>query len=215
MVLCSGDMTVNNFNSTNYDIPPSRYSHSLTLLPISQTNLFGGYSYIYFNNIWGLYKCNCSHGYCSLLLNQSCSECLANYFGPSCLQCNCANGQCNDGILGDGICICYLNYIGEKCDRYLNDSISNETIIGNVNISSNTILFQGSIIIFGSFIASNSSLTFNFTETIIKENLTLSNLLIYFSNLSTLDVEGINIKNTNISINLKYRYWRRKDNIIE
>jgi len=45
-----------------------------------------------------------------------CSSCLPDFFGPNCQSCpNCNNGTCNEGLNGDGTCICPPGYSGVQC----------------------------------------------------------------------------------------------------
>ena len=43
--------------------------------------------------------------------------CLPNFYGPSCIQCDCPdNAVCDDGITGNGTCSCKPLFQGENCD---------------------------------------------------------------------------------------------------
>ncbi len=55
-----------------------------------------------------------------LLGFSSCSdkECPPGHFGPNCQTCTCQNGECNDGINGDGKCKeCTGSFWGENCNQ--------------------------------------------------------------------------------------------------
>ncbi|CAD7943071.1 unnamed protein product, partial [Amoebophrya sp. A25] len=47
-------------------------------------------------------------------------SCIANYYGPSCdLQCQCVSkgtAKCNDGVDGDGSCLCKPHFAGATCN---------------------------------------------------------------------------------------------------
>lgn len=45
-------------------------------------------------------------------------ECPDGFFGPTCLgECECASGDCDDGLTGTGVCECADGFIGARCDR--------------------------------------------------------------------------------------------------
>src|SRR5688500_2316307 len=51
--------------------------------------------------------------------------CLGHY-GSSCTACpNCgSHGTCNDGLSGDGLCLCQLGWSGALCDHNVDDCAS-------------------------------------------------------------------------------------------
>jgi len=62
--------------------------------------------------------CNkCQMGY--IMENNSCIKCYngSKYWGEYCSKCDCINGNCNDGIRGDGGCDCYQGWDGDNCDK--------------------------------------------------------------------------------------------------
>lgn len=42
--------------------------------------------------------------------------CPADTWGPDCTPCACANGTCDDGIEGTGVCTCEEGWLGPACD---------------------------------------------------------------------------------------------------
>ncbi|MDQ2646281.1 MAG: hypothetical protein M3020_20880 [Myxococcota bacterium] len=44
-------------------------------------------------------------------------ECDEGFYGPTCQPCDCETGNCNDGMEGDGACICPPGTTGADCDR--------------------------------------------------------------------------------------------------
>ena len=48
-----------------------------------------------------------------------CSDCTAEHYSPDCLPCTsfCAFGLCNDGVDGDGSCVCEPGWAGVSCDQ--------------------------------------------------------------------------------------------------
>lgn len=44
-------------------------------------------------------------------------ECDEGFYGPTCQPCDCETGNCNDGMDGDGACICPPGTTGADCDR--------------------------------------------------------------------------------------------------
>lgn len=66
--------------------------------------------------IFGTGTCSCARGW-----NTQCNECLDNRFGSNC-QSFCTdtcilNGNCFDGLEGNGSCTCSPGYIGEQCSE--------------------------------------------------------------------------------------------------
>jgi hypothetical protein len=58
---------------------------------------------------------SCSSGWDGNL----CDQCAGGYFGPDCTPCTCQNGECDDGLAGDGMCLpesCTDNWSGDDCD---------------------------------------------------------------------------------------------------
>eukprot|EP00759_Apiculatamorpha_spiralis_P057921 PhF_6_TR884/c1_g1_i1/m.1350 len=56
-------------------------------------------------------------GYWKKDLSGSCTTCLDNYFGSTCLaKCSCGGGLCNDGVAGTGACTsCLKGFAGTTC----------------------------------------------------------------------------------------------------
>ena len=46
-----------------------------------------------------------------------CNECLPGYFGSHCLPCVCNHGTCNDGVSGNGVCVCESAWTGATCSN--------------------------------------------------------------------------------------------------
>ncbi|XP_059165578.1 stabilin-2-like [Physella acuta] len=51
----------------------------------------------------------------------ACEQCADdNRYGPNCQQnCTCINGQCNNGVDGNGFCTCNSGYTGVNCDKVI------------------------------------------------------------------------------------------------
>ena len=79
------------------------------------------------------YYCNCNNNFigqnCSkcdvgfVFKNNSCIRCKENsgFWGKYCQKCSCINGNCNDGIRGNGTCNCKLGWTGPNCDLCMKD----------------------------------------------------------------------------------------------
>ena len=50
------------------------------------------------------------------IIFSQCSVCNEEYYGSYCDPCSCENGNCDDGILGDGTCSCSSGCFGENCE---------------------------------------------------------------------------------------------------
>ena len=57
---------------------------------------------------------DCLSGICDGGICQD--DCLAAFFGPSCLPCSCVSGTCDDGYRGSGACTCDVGWTGASCD---------------------------------------------------------------------------------------------------
>eukprot|EP01129_Flabellula_baltica_P009242 TRINITY_DN3744_c0_g1_i1.p1 TRINITY_DN3744_c0_g1~~TRINITY_DN3744_c0_g1_i1.p1 ORF type:complete len:449 (+),score=80.45 TRINITY_DN3744_c0_g1_i1:80-1426(+) len=120
---------------------------------------------------------------CSVTQNrtESC-DCFTDHFGEQCEPCQCKNGDCFDGIRGNGTCQCYDGYSGEDCSvfnvesGFLGETVingemivrdrtvsleGNLRVLGKGNIDSSTILVRNSVEISSDIIISNSTLVFS------------------------------------------------------
>ena len=71
---------------------------------------------LYQRVLWFL-LCSCENGACRSE-DGLCSNCSGGFFGPNCENaCVCINGECDDGILGDGTCSCSPDYFGINCQN--------------------------------------------------------------------------------------------------
>lgn len=74
-----------------------------------------------------IYKCFCNDGW----IGKDCNKCQKGYYGKSCELCNCKKNEiCNDGLDGDGSCICATEIVEEKCICYPGWSGENCEIFG-------------------------------------------------------------------------------------
>jgi len=66
---------------------------------------------------------NCTNGICSS--TDFCDVCDPGFFGQDCnTTCTCINGNCYDGITGNGSCNgCYSGFMGIDCDQRCLDSL--------------------------------------------------------------------------------------------
>lgn len=57
----------------------------------------------------------------------NCTLCAYDYYGAQCQACNCIHGVCNDGLSGDGFCLCYTGWSGSSCNQCAPGFASNGT----------------------------------------------------------------------------------------
>ena len=78
----------------------------------------------------------CKKGFTHDLFGQEyCNVCKQNLAGKDCsIECNkCVNGICNDGINGNGQCICFNNWEGKLCDQCPDNNCTSETYAIDIN----------------------------------------------------------------------------------
>ena len=81
----------------------------------------------------------CKKGFTHDLFDDNyCNVCSQNLAGKDCsIECNkCVNGICNDGIKGNGKCICFNNWKGELCNECPDNNCTSESY--NIDITCHT-----------------------------------------------------------------------------
>ncbi len=90
--------------------------------------------------ICGAKGCDQATGTCLEAGSSDFKWCKAGQFGDACETCTCKNGQCDDGLDGDGECIsCDKDYFGKNCDKTYHGTMTdsknkkyNTVLINNV-----------------------------------------------------------------------------------
>jgi len=154
--------------------------------------------------------CDCYYGIC-VVGESNCSECLDNYYGPSCnVTCTCVNGYFEPS----GICQCFKDFYGNSCEQRCIDSncsiqcpcesncteniCYNDLSIINQNIS----ITSADYIFEGNFIINNSQIDFNSLQLSVDKNLTLSQSTIIFNSSSIITKGCISLSNAILKVDL-------------
>jgi len=170
----------------------------------------------YLINLTSCINCDCVNGNC---LNDSttCSYCFPDFFGTRCNErCSCSDGDCFDGINGDGTCLncsTECNYLSDLSNNSITiDFTDIEYYIGSLNFESSNLTLKSTIfIILSNFSLINSTMNIDFNSSInINKCLYLTNSILLINldrehnNNKTIMMFNSSCSNTS---NLKYSFY--------